>query len=399
MIKKNTLKEFEKMFDITPSVKDDDTQSEEYAHSNDSKDPFDKLVSEVHDNIKEISDKGFILEVKEKVVEDPHDIIKDVALKEPKEEQLGFDKVEEPKEEPKEDDAMLSAFMEDDFDTLPEMEIEKIEEKIEEEPKEEVKELSGEIREVIADISEFHNDIKDKEEDEDSVLDEIKVGSCAMTENDKIKWSFTSTSTMYDTFYQQKKRVIDSCLVGGQVEYSLWTKELEEASVNVVTEVFDQQVIIRQMEEIQQFRNRVKYIGVRVNNQYFLFDRFTPLLRGCLARIQYLKPLLKQDGLVLEHMGDVEMYFERLRGLHKSVADSERNLAAAYEMLSRKVTICMELPPAERYSKPEEKKYRLQQEHIEYKVPEHIKDFDDLPDNASAGPKEHKIGVVGWDSL
>jgi len=89
---------------------------------------------------------------------------------------------------------------------------------------------------------------------------------------------------------------------------------LEEAQVDVITEVFDQQVIIRQMEEVQQFRNRVKYIGVRVNNQHFLFKRFTPLLRGYLSRIQYLKPVLKQDGLVLEHMGDIEMYFERLNG-------------------------------------------------------------------------------------
>jgi len=206
---------------------------------------------------------------------------------------------------------------------------------------------------------------------------------------------------MYDSFYRQKKIVLDSCLIGGQVQFSLWKKELEEASVDVVSEVFDQQVIIKQMEEVQQFRNRVKYIGVRVNNQYFLFDRFTPLLRGYLARIQYLKPVLKQDGLILEHMGDVEMYFERLRGLHKSVADTEKNLAAAYEMLSRKVTICMELPPAERYSKPEEKTYKFQSQlqRVEEEVPEEMEEFDELPTGAKAGPKENVSGPTGWDKL
>ncbi|KKL06095.1 hypothetical protein LCGC14_2599460, partial [marine sediment metagenome] len=102
--------------------------------------------------------------------------------------------------EPEEENPMLSAFMEDDFDTLPEMEVKK-----KEEPKEQVEEVSEEIKEVVADISEFHSEIKEKEEKEDSALDEIKVESYAMTENDKIKWSLVSPSTMYDTFYQQKK--------------------------------------------------------------------------------------------------------------------------------------------------------------------------------------------------
>jgi hypothetical protein len=223
-----------------------------------------------------------------------------------------------------------------------------------------------------------------------------------LIDGDKIRWSLKSPSEMYIPFYMQKKVVLDSCLIGGQIEFSLWKKELEDAAVSVVSEVFDQQVIIRQMEEVQQFRNRVKYIGVRVNNQYFLFDRFTPLLRGYLARIQYLKPVLKQDGLILEHMGDVEMYFERLKGLHKSVADTEKNLAAAYEMLSRKVTICMELPPVERYEKPSpESKLNTNKfvNNREDSVSEDMTGFDDLPIGAKAGPKERVSGATTWGKL
>jgi hypothetical protein len=116
-----------------------------------------------------------------------------------------------------------------------------------------------------------------------------------------------------------------------------------------------------------------------------------------LARIQYLKPVLKQEGLILEHMGDVEMYFEKLRGLHKSVADTEKNLAAAYEMLSRKVTICMELPPVERYSKADRKE--RPQFQYEEKPSEELDDFDDLPSGAAAGPEIKKSGPTGWDAL
>ena len=395
----DSLKEFEEMFNLNSSKDDENTQAEEYGHSMDSEEPFEKLAKEVSGDIKNISDNGKGIEVE---VEDPHDIIKDVMSKEHKE-------IEQVKEEPEE---VLTTISDDiDFDTLPDME-----------PKEESKEEK--IAEAIMEIKEVHdkfnkndfiNDVREEdqkdiskslEKDQTSPLDEIKVQSCSMIEDDKIKWSLKSPSVMYEPFYRQKKVVLDSCIIGGQVEFSLWSKELEEAQVDVVTEVFDQQVIIKQMEAVQQFRSRVKYIGVRVNNQYFLFDRFTPLLRGYLARIQYLKPVLKQDGLVLEHMGDVEMYFEKLRGLHKSVADTEKNLAAAYEMLSRKVTICMELPPAERYSKPGHQgnlpRYKYEEESSEESLEkplEKLSDFDDLPTGAEAGPEVKKSGPTGWDSL
>lgn len=373
----DSLKEFEEMFDLTSSKDDENTQAEEYGHSKDSEEPFEELVKEVNSDIKDVSDNGVALEV-----EDPHDIIKDVMSKE--HEEIVVEQVEQVEQIEEQKEEVSTDISDDiDFDTLPEMEVKK------EEPKEK-------IEEVIIVLKEFHNDIKEKEEPS-PLLDEIKVKSYSMIEDDKMKWSLTSPSVMYETFYQQKKVVLDSCLAGGQVEFSLWSKELEDASVDVVTEVFDQQVIIKQMEAVQQHRNRVKYIGVRVNNQYFLFDRFTPLLRGYLARIQYLKPVLKQEGLILEHMGDVEMYLEKLRGLHKSVADTEKNLAAAYEMLSRKVTICMELPPVERYSKADRKERPKFQ--YEEKSSEEINDFDDLPSDATAGPEIKESGPTGWDSL
>jgi hypothetical protein len=394
----DSLKEFEEMFDLSSSKDDENTQAEEYGHSKDSEEPFEELAKEVSSDIKNISDNGKEIEAKveEKVVEleDPHDIIKDVMSKEHKEIVVEEIVVEEVKIEPE-----STSISEDiDFDTLPDIELKK-------ESKEKIVEAMTEIKEAY-DV--FDNDVKEdipksiEKEEPSSPLDEIKVKSCSMMENDKMKWSLKSPSVMYEPFYHQKKVVLDSCIIGGQVEFSLWSKELEDAQVDVVTEVFDQQVIIKQMEAVQQFRNRVKYIGVRVNNQYFLFDRFTPLLRGYLARIQYLKPVLKQEGLILEHMGDVEMYYEKLRGLHKSVADTEKNLAAAYEMLSRKVTICMELPPVERYSKADRKErpqYQYVEKPFEEKPSEELSDFDDLPTGAEAGPEVKKSGPTGWDSL
>ncbi len=375
MVKDNNLKEFEEMFDLV--LKDDEnSQVEEYGHSMNSEEPFDDLVKVVSEDMKKVNDKGTILEV-----ENSHDIMNDI-LSRNSEEQNNIHKNVEQFDEKNSDD-MCVGNKEEDFDCLLVQDIEK-----------------ENINDVVENINEFHNDIKDKEgKKEISSLDEINIESYSMTEDDKIIWSLKSPSIMYDPFYKQKKVVLDSCLIGGQVKFSQWNKELGEAQVDVVTEVFDQQVIIKQMEEVQQFRNRVKYIGVRVNNQYFLFDRFTPLLRGYLARIQYLKPILKQDGLILEHMGDVEMYFERLRGLHKSVADTEKNLAAAYEMLSRKVTICMELPPVERYLKSDAKSYHSKFINNEDNKSSEMGGFDDLPSGAIAGAIEKKSGAVGWGDI
>ena len=362
------------MFDLTS---ENNEQTEEYGCSNDSEESFEDLTKEISNDIGEIKDKGESLKVEEtKKVEDPHDIIKDVCSKEWVEEMKAesANSQKESEYEQKYSKHPIS-IVEDDFDVLPVEDIfdtEKIkEEEIEEEKVEEVN--KDESKEVV-------------------YKDEIKIV------NDRIEWSLKSPASMYDQFYRQKKLFLNRCLHNGQIEYSRWMRELEEAEVDVVTEVFDQQVIIKQMEEVQQHRNRVKYIGVRVNNQYYEFDRFIGLLRGYLARIEYIKPVLKQEGLILEHMGDIELYFERLRAVHNSVSMTEKNLAASYEMLSRKVTICMELPPAERYEKPLQK-IQTNFSYVPKKEEIDLDGFDNLPDNAKTGNKGKVSGKCDWRDL
>ncbi len=386
MTDKGNLKEFEKMFDLT-SNNDDNEQAEEYGHSAKNTESFDSLVDGVNEELGEISDKGVSLEV-----ESPHDIIADVCSKDHNDIE---DKIKEPKiNEIVYLDENLNVLEDQevhvdvDFDILPEQDV-----------------VKKEVVEVIEEVKEVHDMLEDKSEPVKPILDELSIEDCYLVDGDRTKWALKSPSTMYEPFYKKKKIMLDICLFGGQIEYSKWTGELAEAQVSVVTENFDQQVIIRQMERVQEHRNRVKYIGVRVNNQYFLFKRFTPLLRGYLARVEYLKPALKQDGLVLEHMPDIEMYFERLESLHKSVADTENNLAAAYEMLSRKVTICMELPPVERYEKPSAKPYQskfktiLEKEKIVDEAIGEMDDFDNLPTDAKASPKKRNVGKISWNEI
>ena len=398
----DTVKVIEDLFDLGDLKSHDNTQAEEYECSSVDNEPFEKLTEGINIDIEESKDKGINLELKENK-EDPHDIVKDVSSKKCEKKDII-----ESKEPMKEHEVHSSVALDtvsgfdSEWDSIPEKE------DLKEEALNEDKEIQATMGDDIFNpdaVEELDEEVLEKPKVKEGVLDEIPMDSKSMLDGDKLVWSLNSSSSMYDTFYDQKKIVLDSCLAGGQVEFSIWNKELEEAQVDVVTEVFDQQLIIRQMEEIQQFRNRVKFIGVRVNNQYFLFDRFTPLLRGYLARIQYLKPVLKQDGLILEHMGDVELYFERLRALHKSVSDTEKNLAAAYDMLSRKVTICMELPPAERYNKESSKSYKAKFSSNEESKPQEEEsepqeeEFDGLPYGAKAGYKEKVSGPCSWGDM
>jgi hypothetical protein len=381
MTNRDTIKEFEAMFDLV-SDKEEGEQSEEYGYSHGVEESFGDLENDMKQEIQQLKEKGAELEVK-KEKENPHDIIRDVSAN---------TVVEEKK--PVED-------MFDDFDELPEQphKEEAIEGTKETEAEEVVVFAPETVAEVeIEEVETVEEPVVKVSEAEDVFIDKIE------NNDDKIKWSLKSLSSMYDSFYRKKREFLNNYMVGGEIEYLEWTKELEEAQVDVITEVFDQQVIIKQMEEIQQYRDRVKYIGVRVNNQYFLFDRFIELLRGSLARIQYLKPVLKQDGLIFEHMWDIELYFQRLKALHNSVVSTEKNLAAAYEMLSRKVTICMELPPAERYSKKSEYRSKFAVPSIpipdsEKEVNTDLDGFDDLPTDAKAGPKENISGPCEWGDL
>ena len=387
MADKETLDKFNEMFDLVSS-NDENDQAEEYGHSTGSEESFEELSKEISSEIKDLEEKAVAIK------ETPHDIIMEVSSK-----------VESDYEKPdKEECADNLDDFDDMFDSLEEADIKKVEEDESDSlvPVEEKLSTAHNIVELYCGKKSPSKEVELKE-DESQAVEEVVESDFEIkcSENEDIVWSLKSPSDMYIGFYRQKKAFLDRCLYGGQIEHSRWTKELEEAEVDVVSEVFDQQVIIRQMEDVQQYRNRVKYIGVRVNNQYYAFKRYIVLLRGYLSRIQYLKPVLKQDGLILEHMGDIELYFGRLEALHDSVSKTEDNLAASYEMLSRKVTICMELPPVERWEKPSSSqsyipKYVLQKEVEENKE---LSDFDSLPENARTGPKEKVSGVIGWGDI
>jgi hypothetical protein len=158
------------------------------------------------------------------------------------------------------------------------------------------------------------------------------------------KWILSNNNANYDKFYKSKKEIVNKIFENeGELNFHTLKKELYEASVaiNTRTETRNLSDINDKMQKIQMWRNRVCEIGVRTNNQYYPWKRFRELLIGLLARVEYDKPAIKQDGVVFIHLRDVEMYFADLEALHSNVFIVMKNLDSAYETLSRHLTLAM----------------------------------------------------------
>ena len=157
----------------------------------------------------------------------------------------------------------------------------------------------------------------------------------------EIVWNMQSPTALYDEFYAIKNEKINIFSGGQQLDFDRLYQELYSTSVDTSTEVLDGDILMHKLDSVVKSIDRVAMIQLQVNHQQFVWKRFVELLRGALARVQYLKPVLKQEGLQLEHMGDVEFYTERLNSLRESAHDCMKNLEKAFESLSRKISVML----------------------------------------------------------
>ena len=345
--RQKAIEEFSSLFNNITSKPEN---QEEEQNNVENENTFEENVGEVSENLKNI-ESGAIIEPTEK--ENVHDVVKKIC----KEENIE-------KEIQQEDSEENIDFNEDDYDVL-----------LDEIPVKESDNLNK---------SDEENKISnnDKNEDKDK---EVKII------DGKIQWSLDSPVTLYNKFYKRKRELVEK-YSGEQLNFKALNEELINASVDVTDEIFDQEIVRKKMEMVQQYRERVKKISITCNTQYFLWKRWIEkdMLKGYLAKIEYLKPSIKQEGLVLEHMGDLEYYYSQLEALYNNCYKVEKTLEAAYEMLSRKVSICMELKPIDRYDRS-----KRSNNYRENKSSE-LDDYDEISDGDVAKKDKIKSGVVGW---
>lgn len=201
-------------------------------------------------------------------------------------------------------------------------------------------------------------------------------------------WRLKSPAPKYDYFYEKKAEIINDACGGKQLDIEKYRQELREASVDISMPTFNEELIYQKMNAVQKWKDRIKEIQVNVNFQYFIFSRNIELMRGILSRTELEKPAQRQDGVIYEHMYDVELYYSKLVSLHRSAEVVIENLKSASECLSRKVTISLPDKKIERYFND---KYSAQapvpvsnlpvETHED--IPEELKNYDDVSDKTN----------------
>jgi hypothetical protein len=157
------------------------------------------------------------------------------------------------------------------------------------------------------------------------------------------EWNVNSKDLSFASFYEMKKDALSSWLLpGGEINFIHTHDELVNAKVDLSTIEFgDLHAMFDALKGVQHWKDRVVEISLRVNAQYYSWKRAIDLFRGTLARMHYEKPAEKQDGVVMEHMGDMIRYFSQLESLHANVDAIVRNLDNAFDCISRQITVSL----------------------------------------------------------
>lgn len=166
-------------------------------------------------------------------------------------------------------------------------------------------------------------------------------------------WLLESPAPKYNQFYAEKAWMIPRLMRGGKIPVEQYRKELAEAYVDTKVEMYDHERMSEKMTEIRQWQTRVLQIRGHVLAQYHSWKRAVELFHGILARAEYAKPAVAQQGVVYNHMRDMEMYLADLQYLHDFTKEILANLASHFESLSRQVTLSMPLKSVERVEAPQ----------------------------------------------
>lgn len=180
-------------------------------------------------------------------------------------------------------------------------------------------------------------DVEEETEELESETEEYQKVSSSLD-----NWNLESPNEKFNYFYKEKAKILKSILPKGKkLPIYKYEEDLINATVDVTTPIYDGDAIMHKMHKVQLWKDRVKEIQININSHYYLWERSLELLEGILSNVQYLKPAIKQNGLIYEHLGDMQLYFVTIKSLHRSAEIVSKNLDSAYNTLSRQLTIAL----------------------------------------------------------
>lgn len=104
-------------------------------------------------------------------------------------------------------------------------------------------------------------------------------------------------------------------------------------------------VIRRKIDESYQWRSRLSSILLKIIPQFYIWERWTEMLRAKLWKDHEIKGAHRRDGTTLEHMSDIEQYFVELKSVLEVSKHVDAILKAASDSLSRQLS-CLQNPEA-----------------------------------------------------
>lgn len=239
-----------------------------------------------------------------------------------------------------------------------------------------------------------------------NILQVVSAGNDAQHEQVNISssWKLEDNNLAFSNFYKLKKNAINGWLLpGGEINFDLVHDELVNAKVDLSSIGFgDFNSMFDSLKNIQHWKDRVTEISMRTNAQYYTWKRAVDLFRGTLARMYYEKPSEKQEGVVMEHMGDMVRYYSQLEALHASVDAVSRNLDNAFDCVSRQITVC--LPMSSKDIESVDKRLIKKSDNISSEI---LSEADSIPEMGFGKSRQNqndktigkKIGTVDWKDI
>ncbi len=142
------------------------------------------------------------------------------------------------------------------------------------------------------------------------------------------------------------------------------TQEVRSVNTNhfVDDDYISPDIIRKKLDDVQRCRTRLTSILVSIYEQFYPWERYLEMLKSKLWKDHELKGAHRRDGLVVEHLNDMESYYSELKSFLEATKQVDGILKAAAESLSRQLT-CLQLKatlglsPREQNSPPKFENY------------------------------------------
>lgn len=159
------------------------------------------------------------------------------------------------------------------------------------------------------------------------------------------QFSVNNNALAFRDFYQSKYEALKNLVMRFPIlDCKSMAKEMSTVRTDhyIGDDYISPDLVQKKLDDSYRWRTRVSSLLISALEQFYAWERFRDLLSAKLWKDHWVKGADRRDGLVLEHLSDVERYVEDMRGFIEGAKAVDGMLKAASESLSRQLT-CLQL--------------------------------------------------------